>query len=138
MFVTLVLAWVGLTQPRRTALSFTVCVGAVLAGVLLYDSGGPLDVPTLALILPAGAALGEAASWIMGELRRLQRHDEARATTFIDLTRSLDALPQRASRAEVADELASAAARLFDTSAEVTLIDVDGRSEEHTSELPVT
>ncbi|MCC6436056.1 MAG: GGDEF domain-containing protein [Acidimicrobiales bacterium] len=126
VFVTLVLAWVGLTQPRRTALSFTVCVGAVLAGVLLYDSGGPLDVPTLALILPAGAALGEAASWIMGELRRLQRHDEARATTFIDLTRSLDALPQRASRAEVADELASAAARLFDTSAEVTLIDVDG------------
>lgn len=127
VFVTLVLAWVGLTQPRRTALSFTVCVGAVLAGVVLAQQpDGPLSWATLAVILPAGAALGEAASWIMSELRHLQRHDEARATTFIDLTRSLDALPQRASRAEVADELASAAARLFGTRAEVTLIDIDG------------
>ncbi|MGD9753100.1 MAG: hypothetical protein AB7W59_19070, partial [Acidimicrobiia bacterium] len=126
LFVTLVLAWVGLTQPRRTALSFAVCVGAVLAAVVLGHPDGPLQWTTLAVVLPAGAALGEAASWMMSELRRLQRHDRQRTDTFIDLTRTLDSLPQRSSRAEVADDLAGAAARLFDTRAEVTLIDAEG------------
>ncbi|MEZ5262164.1 MAG: hypothetical protein R2755_10405 [Acidimicrobiales bacterium] len=59
-------------------------------------------------------------------LRRLQRHDRQRTDTFIDLTRTLDSLPQRSSRAEVAGDLAGAAARLFDTRAEVTLIDAEG------------
>ena len=39
---------------------------------------------------------------MMGELRQLQRHDQRRASTFIDLTRTLDALPERSSRLEVA------------------------------------
>jgi len=126
LFVTLVLAWVGLTQPRRTALAFTLCVGATLAAALLLPATSAVPLSSLAVVLPAGAILGEAASWMMAQLRRIERRDSERADTFIDLTRAMDKLPERGERHAVAGTLADAASRLFETRAEVTLIAEDG------------
>lgn len=128
LFVTLVLAWVGMTQPRRTALSFTLCVGAALAVVVLLPPRSAIPLASLAVVLPVGAALGEAAAWMMAELRSVQRNDAQRASTFIDLTRALDQLPARSTRQEVASALADTAAGVFGAAAEVTLIDPDGQS----------
>ena len=58
MFVTLVLAWVGLTQPRRTALFFTICVGAVLAAVVLSDPDSAIPLASLAVAAPGGRGAG--------------------------------------------------------------------------------
>ena len=126
LFVTLVLAWVGMTQPRRAALSFTLCGGAALTAVVLSAGRGVIPLASLVVVLPAGAALGEAAAWLMGELRRMERHDERRASTFIDLTRTLDELPHRSGAPAVAAALADTAAGLFATRAEVTLVDPTG------------
>lgn len=126
IFATLVLAWVGLTQPRRTALAFTLCVGAALALLVLADPDSPIPLVSLLAVLPAGAALGEAGAWVMGELRRLQHHDHDRANALIDLTRALDQLPSRADRAAAAHAVAHVARRIFNTEgATVNLADGD-------------
>ncbi|MFN0025580.1 MAG: diguanylate cyclase domain-containing protein [Acidimicrobiales bacterium] len=126
LFVALVLTWVGLTQPRRAALAFSLCGGAALAAVVLGSGRGVIPLASLLIVVPAGAALGEAAAWLMGELRRLQHHDERRAAAFINLIRTLDHLPPHGGPGAVAARLASGAATLFAVDAEVTLVDANG------------
>lgn len=126
LVVVLVLTWVGLTQPRRAALAFSLCGGAALAMVVLISGRGVIPLASLLIVVPAGAALGEAAAWLVEELRRLQHHDERRAAAFIDLIRTLDHLPPHYGPDAIAAGLAHGAATLFGVSAEVTVVNPEG------------
>jgi diguanylate cyclase (GGDEF)-like protein len=134
VYVLLILAWVGLTQPRRTALAFTLCVGAVLALVALSSPDSAIPLSALAVILPGGAALGEAGAWLMSEVRAAARRDSERAQLLADLARMLEQLPERASLGDAAQLVATMARRVFASpAAQVVLVDRDGGQVTRTS-----
>jgi diguanylate cyclase (GGDEF)-like protein len=134
VYVLLILAWVGLTQPRRTALAFSLCVGAVLAAVALSSTDSAIPLSALAVILPGGAALGEAGAWLMSEVRAAGRRDDERAELLSELARMLEQLPERASLGDAAQLVATMARRVFSSpAAQVVLVDRDGGQVSRTS-----
>jgi diguanylate cyclase (GGDEF)-like protein len=108
-----ILAWIGLTQPRGTTLlASPVVLASALAVTLPDQSQIPIEV--VAVVLPAGVLIGEAASWALAGLRR-GRHIERRHEQDIrTLARSVGVL--RAGRStldEIAELLAHLAHQVF-------------------------
>ncbi|MPY94225.1 MAG: diguanylate cyclase [Acidimicrobiia bacterium] len=92
VYLLLVLTWVGLSQPRRTALAFSLCVGSVAAYVLTRHAGPALEVWSLAVILPTGVILGETAAWLAARGQALDRRELRRAGDLQRLTEFLAGL----------------------------------------------
>jgi diguanylate cyclase (GGDEF)-like protein len=86
LYLLLVLTWVGLSQPRTTALAFSLCAGSVAAHVLTRHAEPALEVWSLAVILPVGVTLGETAAWLAARGRVLDRREQQRAEDLGRLT----------------------------------------------------
>lgn len=137
IYVVLILAWVGFTQPRRTALAFALCAGSALALVVLLRADSAIPLSALAVIVPAGAALGEAVSWVMAELRAAARRGVLDGERLASLARVLDRLPRQAHLGAAAQQVADAACALFESpAAHVLLLDDDGETLAATSGSP--
>ena len=109
ILVILVLAWVGFTQPRQTALSFALAAGAAMVAIKLLQ--GP-QMPWVALMaVPAGALLGEAQSWTMSDLRSAHR----RARDLDLISRSLSELTGGDSVEEAAEMVGRLSCLIFDS-----------------------
>ncbi len=127
VYVVLILTWVGFTQPRRTALAYALCAGSALAFLVLLRPDSAIPLSALVVVVPAGAALGEAVSWVMSELRAAQRRDASGSERLGALARTLDGLPGQDHLAGAAREIAHAACELFDSpAAQVLLLDESG------------
>jgi diguanylate cyclase (GGDEF)-like protein len=113
-YLVVVLAWVGLTQPRTTVVPFALCAGATLAYILLRSRQPALPVSSVLIILPAGVAVGETCAWLVNRVRVLAEREERRAHHLDQLARLTGQLPGLASAQEAADLLARSATELFD------------------------
>ncbi|MDY7103977.1 MAG: GGDEF domain-containing protein [Actinomycetota bacterium] len=127
-YLIVVVAWVGLTQPKSTALAFTVCAGAVLGHALLVVPDSTISLMSLLVTLPTGALLGEGMAWVMADLRSALRLDERRATDLELLTLALERLSSAGSAADAAEMLGDVARRIFASPyARVTIVEDEGR-----------
>jgi diguanylate cyclase (GGDEF)-like protein len=114
IFLVLVLAWVGLTQPRTTAALFALSAGATLAYVLLRSPAPTLPLSSLLVVLPAGVALGETCSFLATRVRVLAERERRRAHHLDQLARLTSQLPGLTTSDEAAELVARAATELFD------------------------
>jgi diguanylate cyclase (GGDEF)-like protein len=134
IYLILVLAWVGLTQPRTTAAVFALSAGATLAYVLLRSPAPALPLSSLLVVLPAGVALGETCSFLATRIRALSELEERRARHLDQLARLTSQLPGAATADEAADLVARAATELFDgVPVRVELADTDSAALEDTA-----
>lgn len=128
LYLLLVLTWVGLTQPRRTALAFSLCAGSVTAYVLARHPDPALEVWALAVVLPVGALLGETAAWLSARSRALDRREQRRVRDLQRLSAFIADLANEEDLDRAAALVAREAAVLFASSgARVELTAADGQ-----------
>jgi diguanylate cyclase (GGDEF)-like protein len=72
-----VLAWIGLTQPRGLALLTAPLTVASALAVSLPD-GSQIPVAAVAVVVPAGVLIAEAMAWALSGIRQGQRIERRR------------------------------------------------------------
>ncbi len=108
-----VLAWVGLTQPRgMTLLTGVLAAGSALAVILPDDSQVPVSVA--AIVIPAGVLIGEAMAWALSGIRLGQRIERRREADIKALAGQVSVLRSPTTTLEdIADLLARLAHEVF-------------------------
>jgi diguanylate cyclase (GGDEF)-like protein len=124
----LVLAWVGLTQPRgMTLLTAPLVAASALPVVLPDDSQVPVAV--LALVVPAATLVGEAMAWALTGVRMGQRIERRREADIKALAGQVSTLRSGTTTLEdTANVLARLAHEVFHGEhVSVVLSGIDGR-----------
>lgn len=113
VYLLLVLTWVGLHQPRHTALAFSLCAGSAAAFVLTRHADAALELWSLAVVLPVGVALGETSAWLAARGRAFDRREERWAGDLARLTTLLADLAAAQDLDRAATLVARGATELF-------------------------
>jgi diguanylate cyclase (GGDEF)-like protein len=122
-----ILAWIGLTQPRGLTLLAAPFVAAAGVAVTLPDDS-VVPMAAVAVVVPAAALIGEAMAWALSGVRmgqRIERRREADIRAFAGQVSVLRA--GRSTLEEIADVLARLAHEVFHGEhVSVVLSDQDG------------
>lgn len=117
MFLPTILAslmWVGLTQPRYTALALTpLCAIWVAVEVLTPGSDFPLVV-ALVCVAPF-VIFAEVVAWIMGRLRKSEEEEHQRVVALTSLNELLAGLRTAVEPGDVASALVSGLEHIYAT-----------------------
>lgn len=110
-----IVAWVGITQPRGTALVLAPFVVGSFAYVLatLPTDGNTIPVAALVITIPAGTLISEGIAYVMESLRQSQILDLDRVNDLEALADAVSGLRHGASMEEAAALLGTAANRIF-------------------------
>ncbi len=129
IYVILLLAWVGVSEPRVTALAFSPCVGAVMAYVLTRHASTGLTAWSLVVVLPIGVGVGETVAWFAARSRALDGREVRRADDLRRLARLLGGLAGLKDLDLAATLVAREATGLFGgEAASVELVAADGKT----------
>lgn len=111
-----IVAWVGITQPRGTALLLAPLVVLVLGYALVTRpsaGGATLPVAAIVVLVPCGTLVAEAIAYVMERLRRSQSIDLDRVRDLEALADAVSGFRQGASMERAAEMLGTAANRIF-------------------------
>jgi diguanylate cyclase (GGDEF)-like protein len=111
-----IVAWVGITQQRGTALLMLPLVIGAFAYVLTSiptSDGANVPIAALTFTIPAGTLVAEAIAYVMESLRRSQSLDLDRVRDLEALADAVSRLRQGASMEEAAELLGTAANEIF-------------------------
>jgi diguanylate cyclase (GGDEF)-like protein len=111
-----IVAWVGITQPRGTALLLAPLVVLVLGYALATvpsDEGTTFPIAAIVVLIPCGTLVAEGIAYVMESLRQSQSLDLDRVSDLEALADAVSGLRQGASMEEAAEMLGMAANRIF-------------------------
>ena len=108
-----VLAWIGLTEPRGATLLMSPLVAASALAVALPDQS-QIPVAAVAVVIPAGVLIGEAMAWALSGIRQGQTIERRREADIKALAGQVSVLRSPTTTLEdIADLLARLAHEVF-------------------------
>ena len=125
LYYVLVFVWIGLTQPRLTALALAPLAALAYVFPVLVGQSRPGLVPSLTDALPVCLLVGETISWVMERLAKAQEEGTSRVKHLEALVGAGAALECNTDPAHLPNEIARVAGAVFDCDDAAVLVGRD-------------
>lgn len=125
LYYILVFVWIGLTQPRLTALALAPLAALAYVFPVLIGQPRPGLVVSLTDALPVCLLVGETISWVMERLAKAQQEGASRVANLEALVGAGAALECNTDPSHLPDEVARVAGALFDSDEVAVLVGRD-------------